>query len=70
MRKDGTFVEHPECDGSDALVLAELKCSISMSSLLEADFYLVEGDEIKATVEAMNSINYSIASPTSGEALV
>jgi hypothetical protein len=64
------LVEHPECDGSDALVLSELKCSVTMSSLLEADFYLVQGDEIKATVEAMNSIDYSIASSLSGEAFV
>jgi len=41
-----------------------------MSSLLIADFYLVEGDRVKATVEAMNSIDYSIASTLSGDAKV
>jgi hypothetical protein len=41
-----------------------------MTSLLAADFYLVEGDQIRATVEAMNEINYSIVSEEAGEALV
>jgi hypothetical protein len=40
-----------------------------MTSLLEADFYLVEGDRIRATVEAMNTIDYSIVSEESGDAL-
>lgn len=67
---DGTFVEHSECDGSDTQVITDLKCSVTMKSLLEADFYLVQGDKVKATVEAMNSIEYSIPSIASGEALV
>lgn len=41
-----------------------------MLSLLDTDFGLVEGDPIKATVEAMNSIDYSYPSPESGDALV
>jgi hypothetical protein len=41
-----------------------------MKSLLEADFYLVEGDSIKATVEALNLIDFSIPSIEAGDALV
>jgi len=41
-----------------------------MASLLVADFFLVEGDKVKATVQALNSIDYSIPSNLSGEAKV
>jgi hypothetical protein len=41
-----------------------------MTSLLAADFYLVEGDLVKVTVEAMNTIDYSTPSLTSGVATV
>jgi hypothetical protein len=41
-----------------------------MKSLLQADFFLVEGDQVKSTVEAMNMIDYSILSIVAGEALV
>lgn len=41
QRKDGTYVEHSECNGKDVDVILNLKCSVSMNSLLEADFYLV-----------------------------
>ena len=51
-------------------MISELKCQVSMTSLLQADFYLKEGDVVKATVEAMNEIDYSIVSEESGFALV
>ena len=70
QRKDGTFVEHPECIGTDPIVTSAYKCSVSMKSLLQADFFLVEGDQVKSTVEAMNMIDYSILSIVAGEALV
>jgi hypothetical protein len=41
-----------------------------MKSLLQADFFLLEGDKVKSTVEAMNMIDYSIVSIAAGEALV
>lgn len=41
-----------------------------MTSLLVADFWLLEGDLIKVTVEAMNKIDYSIPSTLAGAALV
>jgi len=41
-----------------------------MASLLVADFFLVEGDKVKANVQALNSIDYSIPSNLSGEAKV
>jgi hypothetical protein len=63
MRQDGILIEHPDCDGKDATVISELKCTVSMLSLLASDFGLQEGDPIIATVEAMNSIDYSYPSP-------
>lgn len=69
MRFDGIYIEHPSCDGKDATIIAELKCTVTMLSLLSAEFGLVEGDNIYATVEAMNSIDYSYPSPQSGDAL-
>ena len=69
-RSDGTFVEHPECDGSDQSVIDNTVCNVSMASLLEADFWLNQGDEIKVTVEAMNQIDYSLPSEVAGTALV
>ena len=41
-----------------------------MTSLLAGDFYLVEGDKVRATVEAMNEIDYSIVTVEAGEALI
>ena len=69
-RADGTFVEHPECDGMSTEVVQSRTCYVSMTSLLVADFYLAEGDRILATVEAMNEIDYSVPSIPQGEALV
>lgn len=54
QRKDGTLVEHAECDGTLQTVVDSRTCSVTMTSLLEADFYLSEGDSIKATIEALN----------------
>lgn len=41
-----------------------------MISLMGVDFNLVEGDEILATVEARNQIDFSYPSLLSGSALV
>jgi hypothetical protein len=41
-----------------------------MASLLVADFFLVEGDKVRATVQAMNSIDFSLPSNLSGEAKI
>jgi hypothetical protein len=41
-----------------------------MVSLLLPTFALVEGDQIKVTIEALNTIGYSHPSPESGLALV
>lgn len=70
MRSDGIYIEHPFCSGRDPLIIAELKCTVTMLSLLNAQFGLAEGDNIYATVEALNSIGYSLPSPQSGNALV
>ena len=69
-RFDGIFVEHSQCDGTDPTVISELKCTITMLSLFEPDFGLVEGDAIVATVEAMNAHDYSIPSPEAGQTYV
>jgi hypothetical protein len=66
QRKDGTLVVHPECDGTNPVVIQNLRCSVSMASLLVADFFLVEGDYVRATVQAMNGIDYSLPSNLSG----
>lgn len=68
-RSDGALIEHPECQMS-AKMLSELKCSVSMTSLMEADFHLVEGDLIEASVEALNNIDFSLPSEPSGSATV
>jgi hypothetical protein len=41
-----------------------------MHSLLQPDFYLIEGDKVRATIQALNSIDFSYSSLASGEALV
>jgi hypothetical protein len=41
-----------------------------MTSLLQADFYLTEGESIKASVEALNTIDFSYASEVSGDAII
>ena len=69
-RSDGIFVEHPQCEGTDQTVISQLKCSITMLSLFEPEFGLVEGDAIVATVEAMNAHDYSIPSPEAGQTYV
>lgn len=69
-RQDGTLVEHPECDGTDPAIIAALSCSISMGSLYAADYYLIEGNKVLVTVQAMNSIDYSLPSQMAGEAVI
>lgn len=41
QRSDGSLQEHEECDGTDALVISNNMCTISMTSLLEGNFLLV-----------------------------
>ena len=65
-RFDGVFVEHPSCDGTDAEIISALKCTVSMVSLIDTEFRLLEGDRIVAIVEAMNSHDYSYPSAESG----
>lgn len=48
QRKDGSVEEHPECDGSDPLVIMTNRCSVSMLSLLSGNFLLEQGDPIRA----------------------
>jgi hypothetical protein len=70
MRKDGIMVEHPSCNGTDPTVVSQLTCTVSTASLLLPTFGLVEGDQILATVEALNQIDYSNPSPLAGSAVV
>lgn len=70
QRSDGSLEEHIECDGMDPDVIQNNKCSITIKSLLVSNFLLVQGEPIKATVEALNSIDFSTASDLSGSALV
>jgi hypothetical protein len=70
QRKDGVFIVHPYCDGTSIEIIQNLSCTVSMVSLLLPTFALVEGDQIKVTIEALNTIGYSHPSPESGLALV
>ena len=69
-RSDGSFILHPECDGTDPAVIAARTCLVSMSSLVVADFNLVQADEIQATISALNQIGFSEPSEPAGMALV
>ena len=62
-RIDGTFVENSDCDGSDPIIFANGLCLVRMSTLILADFFLIEGQLIEVTIEAMNDEGYSIPSP-------
>lgn len=62
QRIDGTFVEHPACSGKDPVIFAARQCSVPMSTLIAAEFFLVEQKLIVVTVEALNAEGYSIPS--------
>ena len=46
MRSDGIFILHPDCDGTNPTIIANLKCEVTMLSLLDSKFNLKEGDSI------------------------
>jgi len=57
--KAGDFVEDTDnCDGHDQTTKANLFCLIPMQ-VLRDDYLLVQGDDVIATVEALNAIGYS-----------
>jgi len=69
-RQDGLLIEHSDCNGQDSTIITDRKCAVTMVSLLESTYGLVEGDQIQVTVESRNSIDYSYPSLLSGDALV
>lgn len=46
----------PGCDGTDSTVVLSQSCEVEMSSLLVHPFTLLQGDDIKAVVIAVNTI--------------
>ena len=69
-RYDGLMIEHSQCDGTSQTVNDNRECFVAVQTLLGAEFSLVEGDLVLATVEALNAIDYSIPSLLSGTATV
>jgi len=58
------------CDGSDSVIVAELKCTIPLLSLQSYPFSLKLGDSVFATVTASNTYGESQASPAGNGATI
>jgi len=54
-----------ECNGSDSTIVSDTECEIEMSTFLSAPFSLSVGDEIIATVIAINAYGSSVISADS-----
>jgi hypothetical protein len=52
---DGDFIEHTDCDGTDPSITF---CDVSIMSLRQAEFNLVQDSIIKVKVRAQNSIGW------------
>jgi hypothetical protein len=71
LTSDGlTYATDPSCDGADATTIANLYCTVQMSSLRAAPFELVLGDLVVATVTATNEIGTSAPSTPNTEGAV
>jgi len=59
-QKDGLFSQELlNCDGTSLAVVSSRSCFIPMDILRADPFWLVEGDLVVATIEALNEIGYS-----------
>ena len=62
--KDGTMKnELGSCDGSDATIREARDCLIPLTTLIGAEFNLVQGDLVEVAILATNSIGSSAYSP-------
>ena len=66
-----SFTESVECDGSDSTVVANLECSVLISTLRDSPYSLVLDDFVVARVKAYNDFGWSIDSqPNTGGAKI
>ena len=56
QKKDGTYQESAECDGSNLVTIANLYCEVEMNTLTGTPYSLLLGDLIIARVKAFNVI--------------
>ena len=64
MKKDTTYSQHSECDGTDVTILATQTCYISMSTLTSSEFGFELGDLVVVKIRARNEKGWGIYSPT------
>lgn len=54
MDANGDYQTDSQCDGSDATILAESTCEVTMSTFTGSSFNLVLGDLIQVQIRAIN----------------